>query len=354
MNTHSRIDHRYRKGHILQGRVWLILVFVLFALGAKATTWSPVYPFVQRTGDGKVSCRSVPYGVRDGPRGLGETFVYDGGRLLYSIDKYFSSPFFTCQNGRYLATVDFHLSYRADLILREDGGLPERKVVEPDGGTIRVYDEGILLKTISFSELAVPLASAYVNEASDRLSWNFETSEDDPLLVKMAKYPAFVEGDTLYLITADDQLIKVHMPTGAIAGRSVASVTLVVRKAWDPQGVKRKYERVKYPDKFFLPPLKDGRSMAEATASLFGMTAMEEHKRDADLVIYVHTLLLNDHGRCELVYATVASKEGKVDDQELKRRFEAWVFEQVFDTRSMPRKSPKFKYSGFVFLDRKP
>jgi hypothetical protein len=282
------------------------------------------------------------------------TFVFDGGRLLYSVDKYFSSPFFTCQNGRYLATIDFHLSYRAEPILRDDDRPPERTVAEPDGGTIHIYDGGVLLKTISFSELAVPLADVHVHEASDRLAWNFETSDDDPLLVKMAKYPAFVEGDALYLITADDQLITIHVPTGVITGRSVASVTLGARKEWAPCGIKRKYERVKYPDKFFLPPLNDGPSMAEATASLFGMVALKEHKHDADLEIYLHTLLINEQGHCEVVYATVTSKVRKVDDPELKRQFEAWVREQVFDMRSLPKRFPKFKYSGFLFLDKHP
>jgi hypothetical protein len=78
--------------------------------------------------------------------------VFDGGRLLYSVDKYFSSPFFTCQNGRYLVTIDFLLSYRADPIIY-DSRQSERKVAELDGGTIHVYDEGVLLKAIRFSEL---------------------------------------------------------------------------------------------------------------------------------------------------------------------------------------------------------
>jgi hypothetical protein len=325
---------------------------------AQATTWAPVYSFTQRTEGGAITCRSVPYGVHDGPAGLGETFVYSKGKLLYSIDKYFSTSFFTHGNGRYLVSIDFHVSYPNHVthIIDGSGIVIKEKENEPDARVIHIYDQGVLHHSIAFGDLRVDRSKVLTNTQGGWFAWNYTAPEQDAsaLLQKMAKHPAFVEGDRLCLIAADGQLIQIHIPSGDFVGRSTAAETLDKRLDWSPSTFKRKYERVKYPDKFFLPPLKDGNSLGNAVAELLGMVASDEYD-EVDLNIYLHTLLINDQGRCELAYITVTPKQGMdTATGALEELLVAWMKEQSFDTRSMPRRFPKFKYSDFIRLDRSP
>jgi len=336
---------------------WAVVVLMLGQV-AHATTWAAVYPYTQRTEGGAITCRSVPYGVHDGPAGLGETFVYNKGQLLYSIDKYFSTPFHTFGNGRYVVSIDFHVSYPNQVthILDESGTVIREEENEPDAKVIHIYDQGVLLKTIAFSDLRVDRSKVRTNTNGGWLAWDYVAPELDgtTLQTRMAKHPDFVEGDRLCLIAADGQLIEIRIPTGEVVARSVAEVPLAQRADWNPPSIKRRYERVKYPEKFFLPSLEDGRTLEKATADMLGMLVAERDEQRADLEVYLHTLMINRQGRCEVVYATVTPLGGKKPDGVLQGQYVTWIQQQAFETRTIPRGFSKFKYSGFLRLDRHP
>lgn len=332
----------------------IVMLLLVISQIAFATTWAPAYPYTQRTEGGEITCRSVPYGVRDGPFGLGETFVYRKGQLLYSVEKYFSKPFLTHGHGRYLISIDFH-AFHPDHDIRILGGDDDGIRGEDnrsDTKVIHIYDQGVLLSTVAFGDLRVDSSKIRVNMHGGWFAWCYSAPEQgsSALQESMAKHPAFIEADRLCLITADGQLIEIDVPSGEVVGRSIAVETLKKRSDWSPSNFKRRYERVKYPDKFHLPSLKDGRSLEMAVADLLGMSVPREHGQ-AEVDIYVHTLLINREGRCEQAYVTVTSKKGGAEaTQALEERVLAWVKEQKFDIRSIPRGFDKFKYSGFLLL----
>lgn len=323
---------------------------------ALGTTWAAAYPFTQRTEGGAVICRSVPYGVYDGPTGLGETFVYGKGKLLYSIERYFSIPFLTYGDGRYVVSIDFHVfgTTHDTYILDESGSAIQEVEHGPSPKVIHIYDRGVLLNAVALGDLALDHTKVRTNNSGGWFAWGFSAPEEGATALdeRMAKHPAFIDGDRLCLIAADGQLIEIHIPSGDIVGRSVAAETLTKRSDWSASTYKRKYERVKYPDKFFLPPLKDGRSMEMAVCDLLGMKVAEEHGK-VDVELYFHTLLINRAGRCELAYVSVTSQEGRaVTTRTQEERILAWLKDQTFDIHSIPRGFNKFKYTNFIFLDR--
>jgi hypothetical protein len=332
-------------------------LLTIFAITAFATTWAPIYPYTQKTEDGKVKSHSFPYGVNDGGYGPGQTFVYSNGKLLYSIDKYFSTPFFTTNNGQYLIEFDFYLNYRqTDRIIDDSGKITIQPIVY-DGKAVNIYKDGILFKTIDFIELKIDTSKIKINEFGNWFAWNYkfdDTTKDD-LKKKMYQHPAFIENDKLFLITSDNQLIGIQIATGQITDRQNAYETLKQKSSWTPTTFKRKYKKVKYPDKFLLPELQNGKTIDQGLAELLNKKISDGDRDSAVIQIYFHTLLINKEGKCEDVYTSPSirkdtNKDSYIDDPKLKIEIEDWIKQQTFKTNSFPRGFQKFKYTDFVYL----
>lgn len=332
-------------------------LLTIFAVTAFATTWAPIYPYTQKTEDGKIKSYSVPYGVYDGGYGPGQTFVYSNGKLLYSIDKYFSTPFFTTNNGQYLIEFDFFLNYRQPFEIVDDSGKVTIEPVLYDGKAVTIYKDGKLFKTIDFSELKIDTSKIKINEVGNWFSWNYMVTDTtkDALKNKMDQHPAFIEMDKLYLITVDNQLIVIEVTTGQITDRKNGYETLKQKSNWTPTIFKRKYKKVKYPDKFLLPELQNGKTIDQGLAELLNKRVSNGDRDSAVIQIYFHTLLINKEGKCEDVYTSPSLRKGTpkdnyIDDPKLKIEIEDWIKQQTFNTSTFPRGFQKFKYTDFVYL----
>jgi hypothetical protein len=335
------------------------ILLTIFAVTAFATTWAPIYPYTQKTEDGKVKSHSVPYGVNDGGYGPGETFVYANGKLLYSIDKYFSNQFFTTNNGQYLIEFDFYLNYRQQDRLIDDSGKVTIEPIVYDGKAVTIYKDGKLFKTIDFKELKIDTSKIKINEFGNWFAWNYSLNDTtiDALKKKMNQHPAFIENDKLYLITADNQLIAIEVATGQITSRQNAFETLKQKLNWTPTTFKRKYKKVQYPDKFLLPELQNGKTIDQVLAEHFNKKVSDGDRDSAVIQIYFHTLLINKDGKCEIVYVSPISRSDLKkdfmyfgDEQKLKVEIEDWIKQQTFKTTTFPRGFQKFKYTDFVYL----
>lgn len=333
------------------------IILTFFSVTAFATTWAPIYPYTQKTEDGKVKSHSVPYGVNDGGYGPGQTFIYANGKLLYSIDKYFSTPFFTTNNGQYLIEFDFFLNYHQPMGIIDDSG---KVIIEPivyDGKAVNIYKDGKLFKTIDFSELKIDTSKIKVNEFANWFSWNYSGTDTtkDALKKKMYQHPGFIENNKLYLITADNQLIAIEVATGQVTNQQNAYETLKQKTNWTPTTFKRKYKKVKYPDKFLLPELQNGKTIDQGLAELLNKRMSDGDRDSAVIKIYFHTLLINKEGKCEDVYTSPSvrkdtKKDNYIDDPKLKIEIENWIKHQTFKTKTFPKGFQKFKYTDFVYL----
>lgn len=332
-------------------------LLTIFAVTAFATSWGPIYPYTQHTEDGKVKSHSFPYGVYDGGYGPGETFVYANGKLIYTIDKYFSSPFFTTNNGKYLIEFDFYPNYRQPFgSFDESSGKVTIEPIVYDGKVVNIYEDGKLFKTIDFSELEIDTSKIKVNKFGNWFAWNYNLNDTtkDELKKKMYENPAFIEKDNLYLISADNQLIGIEIATGKIADRQNAYETLKQKSNWTPTTFKRKYKKVKYPDKFLLPELQNGKTIEQGLAELLNKKISDGDRDGAIIQIYFHTLLINKEGKCEIVYISPSRKDinkgNYIDDPKLEIEIVDWIKQQTYKTKTFPRGFQKFKYKDFVYL----
>lgn len=327
------------------------------AITAFATTWALIYPYTQKTENGKIKSHSVPYGVNDGGYGPGQTFVYANGKLLYSIDKYFTAPFFTISNGQYLIEFDFYLNCKQPIVAIDDSGKAIVRPILYDGKAVNIYKDGKLFNTIYFTELKIDTSKIEIGEFRNWFTWNFSIHDTtkDALKKKMYEHPAFIEDDKLYLITADNQLIEIKVKTGEITGRQNAYEVIRQKSNWTPTVFKRKYKKVKYPEKFLLPELQNGKKIEQGLAELLNKKICNGDRDSAVIQIYFHTLLINKEGKCEEVYTSTSTrkdtkKDNYIDDPKLKIEIEDWIKQQVFKTNTFPRGFQKFKYMDFVYL----
>jgi hypothetical protein len=337
-------------------RVAILIILLAFSISTKATTWAPVYPYIQKTENNAVQIHSVPYDIYHGPGVIGQTFVSHRGKLLYTIERYFATPFLTINNGQYLVEFDFspYLSDR-NLIEQPDGSM----VLEPfkyEGEIVRIYKDGLIFKKIQFAEFHIDTSKLYKNSLL-YFGWAYRAAKKDAekLDIKMQKHPVFIEGEDLFFITVDDQLIDIHIPTGDIKIKPRARDILKERKDWKPTVFNRKYRKVKYPEQGQLPKLAGGTSVEDALAKYLNTKPADREK--ALIEVYVHTLLINEKGRCEVVSVSPSRRKDSKGifsypyDELLKNEIEKWIKEQVFQTKLIPRNFKKFKFTDFVFLE---
>jgi len=210
-----------------------------------ATTWSPMHRYKQKTEDGAITCQSFPYGPHDGPHGLGETFVYSQGELLYSVDHYFSNLFFTADNGQYIVEFDFWLRYdMPDRLISPDGSI-EITATSYDGVAIYIYRNGQLTKKIEVAQLVPNETDLIIYPSPHRFEWTYHRSDSavNPLKDKMEQYPVFLEGLNLSLITADKKLVEIDIATGSIRHKGDAYQAMQQKTNWSPAWPKRKYKK---------------------------------------------------------------------------------------------------------------
>lgn len=332
----------------------LILVATI-AIIAFASTYAPVYPFIQKTENGKVKSHAFPYGGYDGPYGPGETFVYANEKLLYSIDEYLISPFFTLNNGQYLIEFNFVLAYIEPFSLIDDDGKVTVSAVKFDGDAVRIFKDGKLLKSIDFTELNVDSSKIEIAKHGNRFAWNYNVPDNtkDKLKVKMKKYPAYIEGSTLNLITADNQLISIDIASGKITDSQNAYETLKVKSNWKPTTITRKNIKVDYPEKFLLPKLENEQALEQGLAAFLNKEITD--RKSAEIKIYIHTLLINKSGKCEYLSCSPDIRQDTVNDNfiysaELTTKIENWIMQQTFKTDDFPKDFQKFKYTDFIYL----
>ncbi len=247
----------------------LFLVLLKTTFPSFASSYGPVYPYTQKTENGKVKIHAIPYGVHDGPYGLGETFVYSGGKLLYSIDKYFTNTVFSYGNGEFLIEIDFWPRFTKGRSVREFNGTITTPPRTYDGNAAYIYKKGKLFKTIAFKDLKIDTATLRVAKYDDDFAWwhlpDYMTK--DPLKIAMDEHLAYLENGKLFLISSDNQLISIDIESGEINNTPDAYQVLKGKTTWTNSFAKRRYHKRRYGDNFYLPRLEGGKSIELSLAA---------------------------------------------------------------------------------------
>lgn len=337
----------------------MAIALTIQSISGNAISLQPILPFVQITENGLVKCRSVPFAPFDADPSLGKTFVYSGNRLLYVIDKYFYEPFLTTEQGKYLVEFNFRIYVRTTTIyINRDGSSMEEKP-NLEGKAINIYKDGKLFKSILFSELKIDTSRIDFKLSRNWFDWNFKVSDSsrDEIRTKMESVPFFCDNENLFIIGSDEQLIKIDISTGSIVSKEPAyDALLKLNNNWSSGLKNRNYKKVRYPEKFYLPKLHNGKSMGKSLAKFLNNRVAKDDKDGAVHQVYIHTLLINKKGKCEDVYVSTEMRTNLKKrftynaDNSLKSKIESWIKDQVFDTQIFPKGLLKYKYTGFLYF----
>ena len=335
----------------------LSILIVFSTVQTWATTWAPIYPYTQKTEKGKVKIKSFPYDPFHGGHGPGETFVYCKGELLYSIDKYFTTPFFTYDNGKYLIEVDFYLNFQNPIGIIDENGTIHKDPINYDGDAIRIYENGELRNTIKFSELKIDTSRININKYGNWFSWNYRSNDStNAMKNKMDDFPAFLSDGDLHIITSDNQLVTLDIKSATQSNVPNAENYFDQKENWKPTKIKRKFHKIKYPEKFSLPKLANGKTIEQALSEFLNKEPANDNRDSSTVQIYFHTLLINSNGACEDISVSPSTRSGVDKDFShsynavLKERIEEWAMKQRFKTNTIPKSFVKYKYLDFVYL----
>jgi hypothetical protein len=331
----------------------VIVIFLLFSLSGSAKRLFPAFPFIQRTENGTIICRSIPYDVY-GLTDLGETTIYQKGKVLYKVDKYFNKPFFTTESGKFLIEISPKIYYRMLPIEYDTNGKQKENPVTYDGSAIKIYEKGRLKHEFKFSQFNIDTSAITINRKVGWFSWIFQLPLKNDIENTKANLPFYYKGDTLFFIGSNQNLISISISKGKVLSNAPFDMKTKTN-TWNVVAIKREYQIKDYPEQFSLPKLASGASLEQGLAKYLNKNAVSK-KENAIYQVYIYTLLLDSRGKCERAYVSAVKREsvsepfGFKDDVNLVSVIEKWLEGKVYNTDLVPKGFPKYKFADFVYL----
>ena len=322
---------------------------------------------------------------------IGVTRVYLNNKLLYTIDKYFRERIFTSSDGEYLVVVN--TSNSAGISSYTSFGF-ER--INFNQTAVEVFKHGQPFKTFTLKEVVDTTRLAnngnffywgyYVDfEAFENAIWNCKylrkdltRSEKEECLngdtisyckewingcdsMKMYKQEKFiyansiyVQSNSLFVLTNQNTVVKLDFAEMTI--QQIPFVKIVPdKKTFNPPKFNRKYKKVKLPDKFDEPKMKDGRSFEKGLADLFMLT-IPDNLNEKTFCVFINYLVLNKEGKCTDFYGTVNDERvskyfsEESENNEMTEKLNKWVKEQTFDTKLIPNGFDGYSFLCIVYL----
>lgn len=337
------------------------------------TTWKPAYPYRQQVKGQKIVIEATPYAPYNGSPMIGITKVYLGKKLLYTIDKYYRERMIPSDDGQYLAII-FNSNFPG--IFTSNSGIDfDQTAIEilKNGKTFkRLALRDVIDTTIAFNRKYFSwvysldyeaLKSAEIgcksceevygkkvlqscdsteidaNECSE-CKRDCEVMKFKRTAENLTKNSVYAQNNSLFVLTNQSTLFKLDFNTFEF--RNIPFETAIVdKKEFNPPKVSRKYNKVKLPDNFAQPKMKDGRRLEKGIADLFTLSIPDINEKEKYLV-YIHTLLLDQNGKCVEFYGHVYD-QGIDDnfspesvDKGMTKKLNLWIKEQTFQTKLIP------------------
>lgn len=369
----------------LKNILTLILLTVLSQI-AFGTTWSAAYPYTQHIDGQNVVIKAFPYDPYSGSPMIGVTNVYFKKKLLYTIDKYYRERIFTSNDGQYLAVV--HTSNSAGVASYTSFGIEQ---ISFNQTAIEVFKNGQLFKTFTLKDVIDTTKLANNGhffywgynvdfEAFDNAIWNCKYWEkdlnrsekkeclngdttsyckdwingcDSMKIFEKEKFiwtnSIYIQDNSLFVLTNQNTVVKLDFSKMTI--EQIPFETIVIDKqSFNPPKLNRKYKKVKLPDKFDEPNLKDGRTLGKAVADLLGLS-IPTNKEKNTFIVFINYLVLDRRGKCIDFYGNVY--DARISEfftresvnKEMTEQLNKWVREQFFQTNLIPK-----GFNGYSFL----
>lgn len=350
------------------------------------TTWSAAHPYTQQIDGQNVVVKAFPFDPYSGSPMIGVTKVYLNKKLLYTIDRYYRERIFTSNDGQYFVVV--RTSNSAGVASYTSFGI-ER--INFNQTAIEVFKNGQPFKTYALKDVIDTTKLANNGrffywgynvdfEAFDKAIWNCnywrkdltrsdkkeclngDTSSicrewiqgcDSMKIFEREKFiytnSIYVQDNSLFVLTNQNVVVKLDFATLSVQQIPFDKI-VTDKKIFNPPKLNRKYKKVKLPDKFDQPNLKDGRSLEKGLADLFNLSIPDDRKQRT-FCIFINHLVLDREGKCIEFYGNVYDERiseyftEKARNKEMTEKLNTWIKEQTFDTKLIPK-----GFDGYSFL----
>ena len=361
-------------------------------LNVWATTWGPAYPYTQKIDGQKVTIKAYSYAPYSGSPMIGTTKVFFKNKLLYTIDKYYRERIFTSKDGHFLAVVR---TSNAEGVSSFVTFRPEK--IDFNQTAIEIFKDGKPFKEFQLKDI---IDTAKLANNGKFFFWgyyvDFEAFQDaefaceaclevygkkilskcdtseiyineceecrrDCDLVKLKEAEdriyhnsMYVRNNSLFVLTNQKTVVKLDFSIFEIQQIPFDEI-IPDKKRFNPPKFKRKYKKVKLPDKFDQPKLKDGRSFEKGVADLLGLS-ISDHGEKETYTVFISNLVIDRTGKC-------IGFEGKVCDEriseylteesinkEMTEKVCKWLMKQKFQTKLIPKRFEKYSFLCIVNL----
>jgi len=383
INETTLINRRY---------IWATILLTVLTCSVYGTTWSVAYPYEQQIDGQNVVVKAFPYDPYSGSPMIGVTRVYFNNKLLYSIDKYYREKIFTSDDGQYLVVV--HTTNSAGITSYTTFGT-ER--LDYDQTAIEVFKNGQPFKIFSLRDVVDTTKLAnngrffywgyfvdfeafrkaedgcesckevysrkvlrtgdtseiYANEWEE-CKRECDSAKLKKIEIKVSTNSIYVQNNSLIILTNQNVIVKLDFSEMAV--QQIPFNTIVPdKKTFNPPKLNRKYKKVKLPDKFDEPNMKDGRSLEKGLADLFGLSILKNNEKGI-FCVFIDHLVLDRNGKCVDFYGKVHDE--RISDyflpeslnMEMTEKLNKWVMEQTFETKLMPKAFDRYSFLCIVHL----
>lgn len=367
------------------------ILLTVLSQTAFGTTWSAAYPYTQKIDGQNVVVKAFPYAAYSGSPMIGVTKVYLNNKLLYTIDKYYRESIYTSNDGQYLVVI--HTSNTAGITSYNSFGIERLNFNQP---AIEVFKNGQPFKTFTLKDVIDTTKLANNGqffhwgynvdiEAFDKAIWNcnywrkdltrsdkkeclngdtaFYCREwiqgcDSLRIFEQEKFiyanSIYIQDNSLIVLTNLDMVVKLDFKEMTVQQIPFDKI-VPDKKTFNPPKLNRKYKRVKMPDKFDQPNMKNGSSFEKGVADLFNLT-VPDNTNEKSFCVFINHLVLNKEGKCIDFYGTVNderiskyfSEQSK--SKEMTEKLNKWVKEQTFDTKLIPKGFDGYSFLCIVYL----
>lgn len=354
-----------------------------------ARTWSAALPYTQQMDGQNVVVKAISYEPYRGSPMLGVTKVYFKNKLLYSIDKYYREKIFTSNDGQYLIVVNTsnaigvssfssfgneQMDFNQTAIEVFKNGQPFKmfmlgEVVDTTrlANNGQLFNWGYSVDIEAFREAEFGCESC-IEVYGKKILRTGDTSEIDndeweeckrecdsvklkEIEMKVFENSIYVQGNSLFVLTNQNVVVKLDFAEMAVQKIPFDKV-VENKETFHAPKLNRKYKKVKLPEKFDEPNLKDGRSFEKGVADLFGFTIPNSEKKER-LGIYIRHLVIDRYGKCvdfDGEVSVIGTSKYLSPNDEMTEKLNIWLKEQTFETKLIPKGFDRYSFLCIVDL----
>lgn len=372
--------------------IWATILLIVLTYSVYGTTWSAAYPYTQQIDGQNVVVKAFPYDPYSGSPMIGVTRVYFNNKLLYSIDKYYREKIFTSDDGQYLVVV--YTSNSAGIASYTTFGT-ERP--DYDQTAIEVFKNGKPFKIFSLRDV---VDTTKLANNGQFFSWGyfvdfeaFRNAEDGcesckevynrkvlrtgdtsqiytdewelckrecdsvklkEIEIKVSTNSSYVQNNSLFVLTNQNVIVKLDLSEMTVQKIPFDKI-VPDKKTFNPPKLNRKYKKIKLPDKFDEPNIKDGKSFEQEVADLFGLS-IPNNKEKKIFCVFINYLVLDRNGKCVDFYGKVHDERisefliPESVNKEMTEKLNKWVMEQTFETKLIPKAFDRYSFLCIVHL----